>query len=85
VKFYSTVDLNDLHTDRLEEWQFFYNWHRLHSALAGHIPMEHCYELLDATPISLVTAKYEPKSERVRVRDYLADDRHFLLVGLFFH
>ncbi|HWG96011.1 MAG TPA: integrase core domain-containing protein [Nitrospira sp.] len=51
VEFYSTVDLEDPALPELrEEWQFFYNWHRPHSALSGKIPMERCCDLLEMTP-----------------------------------
>ena len=77
------MDLNDPSlSERLEEWQFFYNWHRPHSALAGHTPMERCCELLDSTPFhEEVAAQYELKRERARVRDYLADQRLAELKG----
>jgi transposase InsO family protein len=40
VEFYSTVDVEDPSLpERLEEWQFFYNWQRPHSALSGKTPM----------------------------------------------
>jgi transposase InsO family protein len=51
VECYSTVDLEDpLLPELLDEWQVFYNWHRLHSALGNKTPMERCCELLDVTP-----------------------------------
>ena len=49
VEFYSTVDVEDLLLPTLlEEWQFFYNWHRPHSALGGKTPMERCCELVES-------------------------------------
>ena len=83
VEFYSTMDLKDpALANRLEEWQFFYNWHRPHSSLAGHTPIERCCELLQGSPLhEEVAAQYELKHERVRVRDYLADLRLAELKG----
>ena len=83
VEFYSTVDLDDPSLpDCIEEWQFFYNWHRPHSALGGHTPMERCCELLEATPLQEeVEAQYDLKRERARVRDFLADPRLAELKG----
>ena len=51
VEVYSIVNLEEPSLpDLLEEWQFFYNWHRPHSALGGKTPMERGCELLEATP-----------------------------------
>ena len=66
IEFYSSVDLRDVDlSQRLEEWQFFYNWHRPHSALNGHTPMERCCQLLEQTPLlEEVEAQYDAKRER---------------------
>jgi transposase InsO family protein len=83
VEFYSTVDLEDQSLPNfLEEWQFFYNWHRPHSALGGKTPMERCCELLEATPHQEeVEGQYHVKHERAEVRVFCADQRLAKLKG----
>ena len=40
-EFYPTVDLSDPDLEqRIEEWQFFYNWNRPHGSLQGQTPMD---------------------------------------------
>lgn len=40
-EFWATISLNDTELrDRLDEWQFYYNWHRPHSSLGGKTPIE---------------------------------------------
>jgi transposase InsO family protein len=83
VEFYSTVDVEDPSLpDLLEEWQFFYNWQRPHSALSGKTPMERCCELLDVTPLQEeVEGQYHLKHERTKVREFFADQRLAELKG----
>jgi hypothetical protein len=82
VKFYSTVDLNDPSlTDRLEEWQFFITGIVFTAHSLGALPWNTATNCWTQPPISQVAAQYEPKSERVRVRDYLADQRLAKLKG----
>lgn len=83
VEFYSTVEVDDPWLpDRLEEWQFFYNWHRPHTSLNGHTPMDRCCELIEATLSNEeVEAQYDTKGERERVRNFLADQRLAKLKG----
>lgn len=83
VEFYSTVGLEDPSLPTLlEEWQFFYNWHRPHSALGGKTPMERCCELVEAVPLQEeVEAQYNVKTERTKIRDFLADQRLAELKG----
>jgi transposase InsO family protein len=82
-EFYSSADLG--HSDlpqRLEEWQFFYNWHRPHSALNGHTPMERCCQLLEQTPLlEEIETQYDAKRERAKVRDFCIDRRLAELKG----
>lgn len=83
MEFYSTVDLKDpLLPNLLEEWQFFYNWHRPHSALGGKTPMGRCCELLETTPYQEeVEANYHLKQERAKVREFGVDQRLAELKG----
>jgi len=51
-EFYPTVNLEDVDLqDELEQWQFYYNWQRVHGSL-GKTPMDRCCELSDKTPLS---------------------------------
>ena len=51
-EFYPDANLDDeFLQDRLEEWQFYYNWQRVHGSL-GKTPMERCCELFYKTPFS---------------------------------
>lgn len=53
MEFWATADLgHSALSDRLEEWQFFYNWQRAHSGLSGRTPMERFAELMKVTPWS---------------------------------
>ena len=52
VEFYALADLSDPElSDRLSEWQFYYNWQRPHGSLNGKTPMQVAAELADATPL----------------------------------
>jgi transposase InsO family protein len=77
IEFYSTTDLSDLQlSNHLEEWQFFYNWHRPHSALNGQTPMARYFQLLSKTPFeSEVAYSYNPKTERFQERNYWVDQQ----------
>ena len=76
-EFWATVDLeNPELQDRLEEWQFYYNWLRPHSSLGGKTSMERCCELTDKTPIwEEVEALYDPAKERIQDANYRVDQR----------
>lgn len=65
TEFYPRVDLKaeDLQ-EQLEEWQFYYNWQRIHGSL-GKAPIERCNELLAKTPLTEeVTATFDEARER---------------------
>ncbi len=52
AEFYPTVTLEDVDLqDKLEQWQFYYNWQRVHGLL-GKTPIDRCCELFDKTPFS---------------------------------
>lgn len=67
-EFYAKANLKDPElNDRLEEWQFFYNWYRPHSSLGGKTPMHIINEKSAITPLSEdVEAKYNPDKEPIR-------------------
>ncbi len=72
MEFWATADLKDPNLAlRLEEWQFFYNWQRAHTALKGKTPMERCCELTEQTPLcEEAYADYDASKEPFQVRDY---------------
>jgi hypothetical protein len=71
-EFYPTVDLNDPNLeDRLEEWQFYYNWQRPHGSLNGKTPMGKCCELIYETPLwDEVIDMYDISKEHIQDADY---------------
>jgi transposase InsO family protein len=71
-EFYPTVDLNDPDLeDRLEEWQFFYNWQRPHGSLNGKTPMGRSCELIYETPLwDEVIDSYDKSKEHIQDADY---------------
>jgi transposase InsO family protein len=71
-EFYPTVNLNDPKLeDLLEEWQFFYNWHRPHGSLNGKTPMDKRFELTHKTPFwDEVIEMYDDSKEHIQDADY---------------
>lgn len=52
--------------DRLEEWQFHYNWFRYHSSLQGKTPIDIISEKSSITPSwDDVIDKYDPDHEPI--------------------
>lgn len=74
-EFYSTISLDNPELDaKLEEWQFYYNWHRPHGALHGKAPVDRYCELISKTPLSEdVEALYDPSRERIQEQNYRRD------------
>ena len=74
-EFYATADLKDPQlNDRLEEWQFHYNWFRPHGSLGGKSPIDIVTEKSALTPIwEEVGAKYDPSKEPIREQHYGRD------------
>jgi transposase InsO family protein len=69
-EFYATLDLAHLDDEQLltevEDWQDFYNWHRIHSAI-GSPPMYKVLDLENITPgEEEVAAEYNQKEEAWR-------------------
>jgi hypothetical protein len=59
---------------RIEEWQFDYNWRRPHGSLGGHTPIERLGELAAVTPLQEdVAATYDQANERLRLPNFRAD------------
>jgi len=74
-EFYPTVDFKDPEiSDRLEEWQFYYNWLRPHGSLKGKSPIDIICEMKDKTPYGEeVDAMYDPSKERLQESNYRLD------------
>lgn len=75
IEFYPTIDVADKNLQRLvEEWQFYYNWHRPHSSLGGKTPLEIICQLSEKIPFQdEVTDSYNQLKERVQERNYKID------------
>lgn len=71
-EFYPTADINDPDLeDRLEEWQFYYNWQRPHGSLNGKTPMGKNCELINETPLwDEVIDRYDKSKEHIQDADY---------------
>ncbi|MCC8460427.1 MAG: integrase core domain-containing protein [Candidatus Megaira endosymbiont of Carteria cerasiformis] len=52
-EFYANTDLSNFETlkNQLKEWQFSYNYQRLHGFLKGKTPAQYSRELGDKTPL----------------------------------
>lgn len=76
-EFYFTVNIEDPKLEeKLEEWQFHYNWHRPHGALNGKAPIDKVCQLSSKTPIwDEVEAGYDPSKERFQEPNYWLDLR----------
>ena len=74
-EFYSSIDIKGPQLDLLlAEWEFYYNWHRPHSSLAGKTPNEKHIEMINQTPLmDEVSNLYDPKKERIIMQNYQAD------------
>ena len=74
-EFYSTVNLDDPEfEDKLGQWQFHYNWYRLHGSLHSKAPLDKCCELSSKTPLwEDVEALYDPSKERIQEQNYRLD------------
>lgn len=75
IEFYSVCDLDDPElSDRLAEWQFYYNWQRPHGALNGKTAMQRAAELGNLTPYwDEVGDNYDPRKERLQYQNYQVD------------
>ncbi len=71
-EFYSIVDLKASDLDRqLEEWQFFYNWHRPHSSLKGASPIDKICDLVEKTPYwDEVYDNFDSNKEGIQEQNY---------------
>lgn len=75
-EFYSTanLDLDELQSHTLPEWQHYYNWQRPHGSFKGKTPMEVVCQHLDKTPIwDQVLEDYNQNNERIQLSNYQRD------------
>ncbi len=70
-EFYSTTDLNDPELEmRLEEWMFYYNWHRVHGSL-GETPSSKFSRLIDKTPFwTDLEPLFDVDQEKAKIQSY---------------
>lgn len=71
-EFHVTANLKDPElNNRLEEWQFHYNWYRPHSSLNGKTPIDIISEKRSITPFWVeVIYKYDPDNEPIQEQNY---------------
>jgi transposase InsO family protein len=71
-EFYPTVDLQDpTLSDKLRDWQDYYNEYRPHGSLAGKTPWEKWFDLAMKTPYQdEVEAAFDDSKERLRLQNY---------------
>lgn len=59
---------------RIEQWQFDYNWRRPHGSLGGKTPVDRIAELSEITPLAEdVHGAYDETKERTRHREWRVD------------
>ena len=62
--------------ERLDEWQFFYNWHRPHGSLMGKSPIDKVCDLLARTPYwKDVYNDYDSIREGIQEQNYQLEMR----------
>jgi transposase InsO family protein len=74
-EFYPTVDIQGKDfSDRLREWQDYYNQDRVHGSLGGRTPWQVWHERAQRTPLfDEVEASYDSSAERIRHPNYRID------------
>ena len=74
-EFYSTVSLDDPKLmEKLDLWQFHYNWYRPHGSLNAKAPIDRWCELSSKTPLwEDVESQYDRSSERIQEQNYRLD------------
>jgi transposase InsO family protein len=78
-EFYAIEDINTSNlSERLQEWQHYWNWERPHSSIGGKSPIykwSECIEIIPST--EKICNEYNPKEERFRLPRYRED----LMIG----
>lgn len=77
LEFWTRVPPRDPEAaQRIEEWQFDYNWRRPHGSLSGKTPTDRIGQLTDKTPTQEeVSALYDRTKERIRHPVFRMDQR----------
>lgn len=75
AEFYATADVQDPHlSEKLAEWQDYYNEFRPHGSLGGKTPWERGWELAGQRPLTdEVEARYDATREHLRLQNYRED------------
>lgn len=61
-------------SEKLQEWQHYWNWKRPHSALEGISPLDKWFEFIKMIPsLEKVGYEHEPANERFRLPNYHDD------------
>ena len=73
-EFWALIDFSEgHHSDRLSEYQHYYNWVRIRGSL-GKTPMDRVVELSQITPFwDQVEGGYDHSKEYIRIHDYAKD------------
>jgi len=81
-EFYNSVDLKDLNlSNKLDEWEKYYNSHRSHSSLQGMTPFEKYQELKNTIPdITEIHSNYDKTKETTAIWNYKYDKMLKVLV-----
>lgn len=76
IEFWALVDVSKDHlSDRLSEYQHYYNWDRIHGSF-GKTPVDREVELGQKAPFwDEVEVIYDPTKERIRMHEYAKDVR----------
>ena len=74
-EFYNSVDLKDLKlTEKLNEWEKYYNYNRSHGSLKNLTPFEKYQELKNLIPdIAEIRANYDKTKESFAIWNYKDD------------
>ncbi|MBN1695135.1 transposase [candidate division WOR-3 bacterium] len=76
MEFWALIDFPEDHlSDRLSEYQHYYNWDRVHGSI-GKTPMDKTVELSKQIPFwEEVERNYDASTEYLRVQHYSMDRR----------
>ena len=77
LEFWARIDPKDVDApQKIEQWQFDYNWRRPHGSLGGKTPIARINECLEATPThEEVSDGFHASKERVKHRNWHFDRR----------
>ncbi len=75
IEFWSRYSHKEQDIDqRIEEWQFEYNWRRPHGSLSGKTPVGKLAEVGEQTPLAEdIASAYDSRKERIRYSNWKVD------------